>query len=29
MKDMNLTQNEQQLIKQDIFHQEALLNREK
>ena len=29
MKDVNLTKNEQLLIKQDIFHQEALLNREK
>ena len=29
MKDMNLTANEQQMIKQDIFHQEAKLYREK
>ena len=29
MKDMNLTQPEQQMIKQDIFHQEAQFHREK
>ena len=29
MTNMNLTSNEQQMIKQDIFHQEALFHREK